>query len=228
MTDAASVRLLLHPRIQHVLSRFLEEDQTVSGAAQRTGFDIRAVHRDVGSLCAAGLLRAVRQQPRAGRAVVFYRASAPAYFVPQSAHPSADGAEFFQRQFGPIDQVLNAAVGRDLEQALEQERREWGTRLFLTTDSLQTDQCFYDAELRSVLTGWQGPKTSAFNAVAVAHLTPAEAEEMQRELIRVLLKLKLLSEANVQRGWGQPVAVRLLQVHLNERELAALNLPEPP
>lgn len=80
--------------------------------------------------------------------------------MPQSAHPSADQTEQLERQFEPIDRMLSGALGREFERALrelvqgESGQCEWGTRLFITPEGAETDQCFYDAERRGVLTGW--------------------------------------------------------------------------
>ena len=231
VTDPAPVSLLLRERTRKVLGCFLAQEQSVSGAARQTGLDIRSVHRDVRALCAAGLLNVTRREARAGRAILHYRASAEAYFVPQSAHPSADQTEQLEHELGPIDKIIGGALGREFDKALresgrgESGQREWGTRLFLTPDGAETDQCFYDAELRGVLTGWQGPQTLAFTGAVLSRLTDAQAQEIQNEFVQLIFRIRTLSEANEARGQGRPFMLRMIQTPISqEEEVAAKNL----
>lgn len=224
VTDPASVRLLLHERTRKVLGCFLTSAESVSGAARQTKLDIRAVHRDVKALVSAGLLQVERREARAGRAILHYRASAGAYFVPQSLHASADQAEQLGQTFGPIDQLIGGALGREFERALRESdqgrsgRREWGTRLFATLEGAETDQCFYDAELRGVLSGWQGPETLAFTGAAVARLTDQEALAIQHEFVQLIFRLQALGKANQAHNQGRAFALRLVQTPISEDE----------
>lgn len=216
------MRLLLHERVRRVLGCFLTEARSVSAAARHTELDIRAVHRDVKALCSAGLLQVVRSEARAGRAILHYRASASAYFVPQSAHPSADQAEQLGQMLGPIDQLIGGALGREFDRALRESggggagKREWGTRLFATPEGAETDQCFYDAELRGVLSGWQGPETLALTGGAVARLTDQEALAIQHEFVQLIFRLQALGKANQVHRRGRPFALRLVQTPISE------------
>ena len=224
VTDPAPVKLLLHERSRKVLGCFLAQEQSVSGAAKQMGLDIRSVHRDVRALCAAGLLHITRREARAGRAIAYYRASAEAYFVPQSAHPSADQTEQLEHELGPFDKIIAGALGREFERALresgggESGQREWGTRLFLTPGGAETDQCFYDAELRGVLTGWQGPPPLAFTGGMFARLTDAQAREIQEEFINLIYRIKALGEANEISQQGRSFMLRMIQTPISEAE----------
>ena len=203
-----------------MLGRFLASEETVSGAARSLKLDLRIVHRDVQALAKAGLLRVTRWEPRSGRAVAHYRASAGAYFVPQSLHPAADQGEELRREFGPFDDILNVALGREFERALrESGQREWGTRLFQSEGGPDSDQCFYDAELRSVLTGWQGPEMLAFTSAATVRLTDEEAKGIQRELIELALRLVALSNDNGAQDQGRPFGLRSVMTPLDENDL---------
>jgi predicted transcriptional regulator len=223
VSEPEQVKLLLHARVCRVLGGFLAAEQTVSGAARALSLDLRIVHRDVQALVKAGLLRVTRREARSGRAVAHYQASAGAYFVPQSLHPDADGAEQFQREFAPIEAVLNAAVGREFERAINEDgNREWGTRIFIGEEGLDIDQCYFDAELRGILTGWQGPASHAFTGVGIALLTDAEASEIQGQFVRLVTRLKELGDANKAQGKGRRWAVRTLLTPLGEDDLVGV------
>ncbi len=215
------VKLLLHSRVQRVLGCFLAAEQTVSGAARVLKLDLRIVHRDVQALEKVALLRVAKRQARSGRAVAHYRASASAYFVPQSLHPDADYLENLQRQFGPFDAMLNAALAREFERALKDSgNREWGTRLFVGEEGPDVDQCFYDAELRGVLTGWQGPQTLATTGAIITWLTAEEALEIEHQFFALYFRLAALGKANRALNQGRPWGIRAIMTPITEDDAA--------
>ena len=224
VTDLGAVRLLLQPRVREVLGAFLHAETTVGAAARTLSMDIRRVHRDVQSLCAAGLLHETRLEARAGRPIRHHRASAPAYFVPRSLTPDADFAERLERQFVPLSRVLARASGRAFERAiLEQgQGREWGLRLYWDGEAVQIDESYEDAELRGILSGWQGPNVLIFGGLSAGPLLPAEASEVQDEFIRLLTRLAGLFEANRAAGKGQPFAVWGVLTPVTGEEFVAL------
>jgi predicted transcriptional regulator len=224
VTDPAAVRLLLQPRVRAVLGVFLHGEQTTSGAARELKTDLRQVHRDVRALASAGLLIETQMQARAGRAIRHYRASAPAYFVPRALTPDADFAERFERQFLPVDRLLMRAVGRAFEQAISEQgaERAWGLRVYWDGHEMQIDESYEDAELRGVLTGWQGPQLLGFTGLSAGRLTPEEALDVQLEFVQLVTRLKTLFEANSRAGRGQPFAVRTVLAPVTAQELDAL------
>jgi len=226
VTQIKQVKLILHPRVRRVLGCFLTHEQTVSGAAQQTELDLRVVHRDVQALTAAALLRITREEARAGRAIRHYQASASAYFVPQSVYPSGGMKSPFKPILEQAEPILDAALEREFDRALHASGpREWGTRLFATDTGPETDLCFYDAELRNILSGWQGPQTLAFTGLMAVRLTKQESQEMQRAFHDLVMRLDVLGKANQAQDRGQLFGVRLMQVPLSEQERVAMNLP---
>ncbi len=224
VTDPQAIRLLTTPRVGRILGQFLTREQTAGGAARALGLDLRVVHRDLQSLLAAGLLCETRREPRAGRPIRHYRASAEAYFVPRALTPDADFSEHFERQFLPIDQRLARAGGREFERAIaEQGRgREWGLRLYWDGQETQMDESYADAELRGVLTGWQGPRLNAFSGLTAGLLTQEEATDMLREMIELFHRLREKFDANKAAGRGEPFAIRSVLTPLDEDDLNAL------
>ncbi len=221
VTDPQAVRLLLQPRVREVLGVFLHAESTVGAAARALNMDIRRVHRDVQSLRAAGLLHETRLEARAGRPIRHYRASAPAYFVPRALAPDADYAERLERQYVPLSRTLARASGREFERAIAEQGhgREWGLRLYWDGEAVQIDESYEDAELRGILTGWQGPNVLIFGGLSAGPLLLAEASEVQAEFIRLLTRLSGLFEANRAAGRGQPFAVWGVLTPVNEAEL---------
>lgn len=215
------MRLLLHPRVRRTLGQFMAQEGSAATAARALNADLRAVHRDVQALLQAGLLRETRREARAGRDIRHYRASADAYFVPREHTPDADFAERFERQFGPVDRLLARALGRSFEDAVHEHAhgRRWGLRVFRDGQDLQIDESYDTAELRGVLTGWQGPPVDAFTGLSAGPLTPEQVRQVQSELVTLALRLKGMFDENAASGQGAPHAVRLTLAPLRPDDL---------
>lgn len=224
VTERQAVRLLLQSHTREVLGAFMHANSTVSVASRSLHRDIRSVHRDVQALLNAGLLSEVSVEARAGRPIRHYQASASAYFVPRALTPDADFGERYARQFLPIDRLLYTALGRAFEQAIHEQGadREWGLRVFWDGAQVQIDESYADAELRSVLTGWQGPDITAFSGVAAGPLLPDEADAVQLEFVRLMTRLNTLFEANRVAGRGQPFAVRTMLSPIGVDDIQAI------
>lgn len=224
VTDPVAVRLILHERVRQVLSRFLEEENTVAQVARQTGLDIRVVHRDVRALLAAGLLVQTREQARAGRDIRHYRSVARAYFVPFSASAAADLADWHRAPYAELDAMFHAAAEREFERALREHGggREWGLRLYTGPTGPQTDEGYVDAELREPLSGWQGPPALMLRGSPVVRLSDAQAGEVQRDLIMLMMRLRDLDTQNAASGAGRPFMLQLGLAPLTAEEQAAL------
>ncbi|MFC4452556.1 hypothetical protein [Deinococcus sonorensis] len=224
VTDPAAIRLLLHPRVREVLGQFLAQEASIAAVARRLRTDIRQVHRDVLALVRAGLLVVTRQEARAGRPIRHYRSSAPAYFVPRALTPDADFGEHFERQFLPLDRLLAHALGREFERALAEQAagREWGLRLYWDGQRAQTDEGYADAELRDVLTGWQGPDLNAFTGLAAGLLTPEQAHTIMADFVRLMQQVHDWTRDNRSSGHGQTFAVRAVLAPITAEELRAV------
>ena len=224
VSDPQAVKLLLNSRVCGVLGQFLVKEQTASGAAAALNMDLRVVHRDVQALLAAGLLYQTRAEPRAGRAIRHYWASAAAYFVPRALTPDADFSERFEKQFLSTNLRLAHALGRAFERAVAEQGqgREWGLRVFWDGQGVQMDESYADAELRGVLTGWQGPRVNAINGLSAGPLTQQEAEDVLVEMIGLLTRLSAMFDANKAAGQGEPFAVRAMLAPLSTDDLEAL------
>ena len=79
---------------------FLAWESSASAAAAKAGVRLDTLLYRVRRFLAAGLLRVVREERRAGRPIKVYRSSADAYFVPFAITPYADLAERLKEETG--------------------------------------------------------------------------------------------------------------------------------
>lgn len=211
VTGPAAVRLLERPRPRLVLGAFQGRPNTVARAARDLGLDLRVVHRDVAGLVAAGLVRVEREEPRAGRAVRWYRAVSDAFFVPFGATRAPGPADLDERGAARRDAAFRAAFARAFADALAAQAgpRTWGWRVYFDGERAQVDEAYEDAELRAPLTGWQGPVGPFLTGSPVYRLTPEQARDVQVTLIRFLGRWSAWSGENAAAGRGAPFHVRL-------------------
>lgn len=212
VTNPPAVKLLTHGRVRRVLGAFLAGEGTVAGAARETGLDIRALHRDVRALCAAGLLAVVREERRAGWPVKVYRAVAPAFFVPFSATGATEVSELGGLPAARYEALYRSAQAREFGRAHREQGggREWGVRLYLGPEGqVEVDTSYEGADLVEAGVRYQGPLGLFLHAETVVTLTDGEAREVQAELVRLLRRLRTLTLAHEAAGSGRPHLLRL-------------------
>lgn len=183
------------------------------------------VHRDVLALLSAGLLRVVREQKRAGRSVKVYQAVASAFFVPFSATSAADFGELGGKRLQRFDALFDAASLREFERLHREQGggREWGVRIYLSADgAVQVDESYEGAELVNAAVKYQGPVGLMLDVRSAVHLNESQAHEVQLELIRLLMRLRLEDTENEKMGQGRPFLLRLGLVEVTEPERESL------
>lgn len=213
-------------RTRRVLGAFLAGESSVSGAARRTGADIRIVHREVLALTAAGLLHVLREEQRAGRAIKIYAAVASAFFVPFSATDAATLEELSGGYAGHYTELFRQASAREFDRLHRKQSagREWGVRLYLAPEGhWQTDTSYEGAELIDASVRYQGPVGLMLNADTSFTLSEEEARAVQRELILMLMRLRPLSLEHQQAGTGKPYLLRLGLVPVTVEEAQQLH-----
>lgn len=208
-------------RTRQVLGAFLARESSVSGAAQRTGIDIRIVHRAVLALSGAGLLHVLREEKRAGRAIKIYAAVAPSFFVPFSATDATTLDELSGGYAGHYAELFGQASAREFERLNHEQAagRDWGVRLYLAAEGhWQTDTSYAGAELIDAAVRYQGPVGLMLDADASVTLSEEEAKVIQRELILILMRLRPLSLEHRVQGTGKPYLLRLGLVPITAAE----------
>ncbi|ADV65723.1 hypothetical protein Deima_0059 [Deinococcus maricopensis DSM 21211] len=220
VTDPGAVRWLQHARVRGVLGAFQGRANTTARAAAALHLDVRVVHRDVGRLLNAGLLRVEREVPRAGRPVRHYRAVADAFFVPFTVTDALSAAHLSERDATARDAQFRAAFTRAFEVALGSSgAREWGLRVYFDGRTSQADEGFWDADLREPLTGWQGPDGLYLQGAPEVRLTPAQAQAAQVDLIRLMMRLHAEHQANERAGRGAPFLLRVGLAPVDPRDV---------
>lgn len=110
--DAAQARLLSDPEALRTFEPFLARERAVAEVARELGARVDTVLYRVRRLREAGLLRVVREEPRAGRPIKVYRSSADAYFVPFAATPFAELRERLLEQARPMTERAATGLAR--------------------------------------------------------------------------------------------------------------------
>ena len=96
-------------------------------------------------------------------------------------------------------------------------------RLYLGAEGqIQVDTSYEGAKLVDAAVRYQGPVGLLLNGRTTFRLTEAEAQEVQIELIRLLMRLRPVSVQHEQQGTGQPFLLRLGLVGVSEDEAQGL------
>ncbi len=102
--------MLIDPEVLAFFRPFLARERTVGAAADEVGCAPSVMLYRVGTFLRAGLLRIVREEPRAGRALKVYRSSFDAYLVPYDRTPFATLEEAFLVTYGDTARRMARAM----------------------------------------------------------------------------------------------------------------------
>ena len=179
--DEAAARALVRPSGLRRLAPFMGPPRTVLEVARATGERPNTVLKRVARLMALGLLDVDGVQPRAGRAVKRYRASADVFFVPFEATGAADLEAALAERDGYYERLLRRHVVRARREAMG----SWGTRIYRdargrlqlqTAVSPDANATMFDTDMPAALSAWRDQLT----------LDHAQAKALQRELYALL------------------------------------------
>ncbi|WP_235610409.1 ArsR/SmtB family transcription factor [Deinococcus aerius] len=82
LDDPGAARVLADAQLRRYFEPFIWRERRVTDVAAELGVTKHAMLYQVNKLLRLGLLEVTRTEPRAGRAVRYYRSSSPGYFVP--------------------------------------------------------------------------------------------------------------------------------------------------
>ena len=125
VTNSEAARVLADPTERRFLNPFMRGERTLSEAAAEVGLKLNAMHYRVQKLLALGLIEVAREEPRKGRAVKVYWASAEAFFAPFEVTPYASLEAL-------ITEMLHASSEhfiRNLAQTFLNRADSWGVLL---------------------------------------------------------------------------------------------------
>ena len=117
VTTAAAAQTLADPLRQRLLAPFLGRDCTVARAAAELGVPPNSLLYRVKRAEAAGLLRVVRETPRAGRTVKVYRSVADAFYAPFALTRAATLEALLVAMEAPYKAAFYRSIARALTQA---------------------------------------------------------------------------------------------------------------
>jgi hypothetical protein len=170
-----AAKLLARPELVRLLKPFMGQPISIKQAAVLMGLEVERLYYRVQQFVEAGMIKVVSEQPRRGRAVKLYHATAKAFRVPAGVVPPAlmeslEWADAWREEF-------YQAIRRT------QHYGQW-LLVFLNPDGTLTWSGFYDPNQRP-----QNPAVLSEDFPAVLNqwtaslfLEPAEAKELQREL----------------------------------------------
>lgn len=130
VTDEEQAAIIADPVRAQFLRPFLGQECTVTSAAAQVSVSPNALLYRVGRMLDVGLLRVVREEPRAGRAVKVYRSVHDGYLVPMEAMRYDDLRHRLQRHGRVLSQQLTEAYARVLERSGTR-----GARVFARTSA---------------------------------------------------------------------------------------------
>ncbi|MFB9993349.1 hypothetical protein ACFFLM_15380 [Deinococcus oregonensis] len=189
--DAA--RALSDPNTRRILAPFLERERTISDVKCELGIDKNALLLRVRRLCRVGLLHITREEARAGRAIKYYQAVAPGFFVPYDEAPYATPEEWLLADYaGRERELAHATMQAGLQWGASSHRMGFGKRFFRRADGvLEADFAFAMQEEAALLE----PEAPAVMSVFVyTHLDLKSAKELQAELLTVVRRFERVGE----------------------------------
>jgi hypothetical protein len=182
VTDPDAARTLTDPAAVDLLAPFLGRESTVARAAERLGLDVGALYYQVKRLEKLGLVRVSRLEPRPGRAIRHYRATADLFFVPLDALPLQTVEDLLER--------VHAHHQRELERDLAAVLRdaglsgEWGFRVHASPSGRISSDLAVDPERPYDPRDPGGP--AALDGWVNLRLGFEDAKALQRDLVELL------------------------------------------
>ncbi len=178
LNNSLAARILADPEVAVLLKPFMRKPTTVKAAAEAFRLPLQTMHYRVLQMLQAGLLEVVGVEPRQGRPIKHYRATATAFQVPLDLVPPGLLENLTQHV------SWKAQLERGLQQALNSVQIPIGTQLmvYLNSDGLliwsdglihnKEQPDFLAPEYPAVLNHWTGG----------LRLDQADAKALQREL----------------------------------------------
>lgn len=165
------------------LEPFLGREATVGQAAEASGDKPNTVLKRVQRFLELGLLRVVREEPRAGRARKVYRTSADVFFVPFEA----TSAESFEAALAEREAYWETRLRAHVVRARREAYDAWGTRIYRDREGrLQVQMAVTPDRNTNPLDPESPPALSAWRDQV--WLDWHDAKDLQRELFELLLR----------------------------------------
>lgn len=164
-----AVDLLLNVQAAKHLAPFMRSEQTLGSAAEELNRRPSSVAYWVGRFVQAGLLAVVREQPRAGKAIPYYRAAADEFQIPFDAMSPGVAEEFLHG----ARKVMVAEFAKSVERAA---RNHFTDGIRVTGHPQRGMSISFIEPKRD---GGASPVTEWWGKIS---LSKAEAEGLQKEM----------------------------------------------
>jgi hypothetical protein len=103
ITSRAAAAVFTSPQGGRIMQMLIGEQFTLANLARATEMPLSLLHYHVAKCIRLGLLKVERVEPRAGRAVKHYRATARTFFVPSELVDTLPGAELTKALRAELD-----------------------------------------------------------------------------------------------------------------------------
>jgi hypothetical protein len=175
LTGAAAARLV-DPRARRYLDPYLGRASTVTRAAETLGASVATMWHQTRALVDLGLVVEVRREPRAGRAIRWYRAVADEFEIPFAEFPQ-DSVEAFVDHADrvPAHALRDGLVEAFVDSRVPVDRIVWRYRLLDNGSSDFSPGLRGGAELPI-------PPGGVWSSWTTLHLTSDEAASLRAEL----------------------------------------------
>lgn len=119
ITDPGLAAYLADPRRRRILLAFVGQERNLTEASTALSMRLNLLHHHVKRLLAFGAIKVVREEPRAGRAIRYYRGANQAFFIPTRLMASTVGASLARELRLVLDGAAGEAAGMmlDLDEA---------------------------------------------------------------------------------------------------------------
>jgi hypothetical protein len=177
--NSLAARILADPDVAVFLKPFMRQPTTVRAAAEEFKLPLQTMHYRVLQMLRAGLLEVVRVEPRRGRPIKHYQATATAFRIPLDLvpHTLLENLTEHVSWKSQLERGLQKALGEsDYESQMVVYLNEdglliWGSRL----DDYEGDPEFLKPQYPATLNLWTGG----------LRLDRADAKALQRDLWEV-------------------------------------------
>ena len=187
VSSHAAALFLINPDSFRYLEPFLAQPSTVSSVARRLNVEVSSVLYRVKQMLKLGLLRVVKTEARAGRAILHYRSASDEFFVP-FALTSADTLRSLSAQFTTeFQRSFDSAYAATLEQS--GAAHDLGVRIWRNPDGHTSRDLMPAAQASgdTTFSPWLLAVTmpAIWNQHAWLRLSEADGKALQLELARV-------------------------------------------
>ena len=190
ITETQAADALINPKTLRWLEPFLASPTTISEAAKQTASKPNTVLSRVKRFMKLGLIKIVKEEKRAGRAIKWYRTSSDSFFVPFAATTAESLEEMMAERDSYWENMLRQAVVQSRMESIG----TWGTRFYKdkrghlqvqTAIGPTENHDLLEPNAPAALSGW---RDSVF-------LDFEEAKQLQNDMFELLTKYQKKSGA---------------------------------